>query len=77
MSDHRDRVVFQLDEHIKSVLQFMQENVPTAKLIGVAECLPEIGRLLWACYPQEPVKAVILEPREINSSCGTQQVAIG
>jgi hypothetical protein len=32
MSDHRDRAVFQLDEHMKSVLQFMQENVPTSKL---------------------------------------------
>ena len=59
-SNHRDRAVLQLDEHMKAVLQFMQENVPTSKLIGVADSLPQMARLLWGRYPQEPCHALNL-----------------
>jgi len=60
MSDHRDRAKMQLvaDEHVKAVLEFMQANVPTAKLCGVADSLPQIGRLLWGRYEQEPFNAI-------------------
>jgi hypothetical protein len=55
-SNHRDRAEMQLaaDEHVKAVLEFMQDNVPIAKLIGIAESLPQMARLLWGHYPQEP-----------------------
>lgn len=57
MSDHRDRASYTvvLNEHVKAVLEFMQSNIPASKLIGAAEKLPEMARLLWGHFPQEPV----------------------
>jgi len=62
-SDHRDRAAMQLvaDEHVKAVLDFMQANLPAAKLIGVAESLPQMARLLWSNLPQEPCIPISLE----------------
>jgi hypothetical protein len=44
------------DNDLKMVLEFMQDNIPAAKLTGIAETLPQMARLLWAHYPQEPVQ---------------------
>jgi len=57
---NRDRVELDLvvDRDVKAVLEFMQANIPTARLIGVVESLPKIGRLLWDQYEQEPVEAI-------------------
>ena len=30
------------------------EQVPASKLAGVADVLPQMARLLWAKFPQEP-----------------------
>ena len=63
MSIHRDRAKMQLvaDEHLQSVLEFMWGNVPPAKVIGVAEAIPQVARLLWANDLQEPYSAIKLE----------------
>jgi hypothetical protein len=45
------------DNDLKLVLEFMQDNIPVAKLTGVADALPQMARLLWSSYPQEPVIA--------------------
>lgn len=57
--DSRDRVERKLkvDEHVQATLEFMQENIPSSKLIGVAEAIPQLARLLWN-DPQEPFAAV-------------------
>ena len=63
MSNHRDRAVemqFVIDEHVKAVLEFMQENVPASKLIGVAESVPQMARLLWDRFQQEPFSSISL-----------------
>lgn len=49
-----------LDEDVKSVLEFMQSHIPAGKLTVVAERLPEMERLLWDRYPQEPLTALQL-----------------
>jgi hypothetical protein len=49
-----------LDEHIKAVLEFMQGQIPASKLVGVAERMPQIAKLLWDRYPQEAVDALSL-----------------
>lgn len=50
-----------LDAHLQAVLEYMQQNVPTGKLVGVAEKLPDMARLLWAdTYPREPFSAIEL-----------------
>jgi len=61
----RDRARMQLvvDEHMKAVLSFMQRNVPTAKLIGIANALPQIAKLLWDVYPQENVRALSMNEK--------------
>ena len=49
-----------LNDHVKEVLEFMQSNIPTTKLVGVAEKLPEMARLLWGHFPQEPYMVLSL-----------------
>lgn len=62
MSDHRDRAEMQLvvDDNVKAVLEFMQVNIPASKLCGVADSLPQIVRLLWGHFPQEPCQCLSL-----------------
>jgi hypothetical protein len=59
----RDRAEMDLvvDKDVKAVLEFMQTTIPTAKLIGVAESLPQLARLLWGHFPQEPYQGASLE----------------
>lgn len=54
---------FIIDEHAKSVLEFMQSNIPSSKLVGIAERLPQMAKLLWDRYPQEAVTAVELRSK--------------
>lgn len=60
MSDHRDRAEIHLDEHVQKMLTYMQRNVPTHKLIGVADAIQKSARLLWEQYPQEPLQGMTL-----------------
>ena len=50
-----------VDPDVKSVLEFMQRRLPTCKLVAVAECLPQMARLLWTSYPQEACRVLALE----------------
>jgi|SRR5579859_575562 len=43
-----------MDEHVRDVLEHMQCRIPAEKLIGVAKCLPELAKLLWGHFQQEP-----------------------
>ena len=43
-----------LDADIKAVAEFMQGNIPASKLLGVAEHLPALAKLLWGDCHQEP-----------------------
>lgn len=52
-----------LDEHTKAVLEFMQERIPASKLVGVADRIPQMAKLLWDRYPQEAVTAVELHSK--------------
>jgi hypothetical protein len=74
-SPSRDRVL-QVDEHLQQVLEFMQESVPASKLVQIAEKLPEMARLLWSRYSQEPVVAVSLTEAAIVSVERTQSSSI-
>jgi hypothetical protein len=53
--ENRDKAELKIDGHVRQVLAFMQSNIPVHKLVGIAERLPELARLLWDHYPQEPV----------------------
>lgn len=43
-----------IDKDVAQVISFMQENIPTTKLMGIADKLPEIAKLLWSHYSAEP-----------------------
>jgi hypothetical protein len=70
MSENRDRAQLRMDEHLKQVLLFMQRNIPTSKLIGVADAIPMTARLLWERHEQESLQAI--EITEPSISCGTR-----
>lgn len=64
-----------LNEETKVVLEFMQANIPTSKLLGVAESIPDVARLLWSGYPQEPLHVLQLQGLPITN--GLPQDASG
>ena len=59
-NESRDRAEMKVvvDEHLQIVLEFMQRSMPAWKLIGIAEALPQMARLLWGGVPQEPCTVV-------------------
>lgn len=63
-----ERMQVVLDEHVKSVLEFMQTNIPATKLVAVADSLPQMAKLLWAQLSQEPVTPMALQPTKRNTS---------
>ena len=59
---HGDREMqFEIDPDVQAVLEFMQGRIQACKLVGIAEALPQIAKLLWGHNPQEPVRVVSLE----------------
>jgi hypothetical protein len=65
-----------LDEHLRLVLEYMQQNIPTSKLVGIAEKLPDMARLLWSHYSQEPFRAIELGNEPMEAFHEQQSVAI-
>ena len=64
-SRDREELEFVVDEHLKGVLEFMQGYVPAPKLIGVAESVTQMARLLWSHYSQEPVIAASMRGKPL------------
>lgn len=64
-----------LDESLKIILETMQSHIPTNKLVGVADCLPQMARLLWSHYPQEPFVGLSLNVVPLSTSCEKQPAA--
>jgi hypothetical protein len=63
-----------LDPHLQEVVEFMQACIPTSKLIAIAENLPQVARLLWNRFPQEPCLPLMLIPikrDQVNPSQST------
>ena len=56
----------EVDQDVQAVLRFMQGNIPTAKLVGIADALPAVARFLWAKHPQEPIVALSLKSEPIE-----------
>jgi len=66
------------DQDVKAVIGFMQHNIPTSKLVGIAERLPELAKLLWGHYPQEPFAVMQLRadhPVSLKTVCEKQLVS--
>jgi hypothetical protein len=61
MGTDRAAVNLVIDEDVKAVLEFIQDKIPASKLVAVSERLPEMARLLWGHFPQEPCHVLNLE----------------
>jgi len=67
----------EIDKDVKKILEKMQLEIPTHRLIAVAEALPRMARLLWDKYPQEPVEPVRMVADPLSTSCEKPQDATG
>lgn len=65
------------DPDAKILLEFMEKNVPTSKLIAISSQLPEIARLLWSDYPQQPCNIIRLGVPKPVGHCPSLQDASG
>jgi hypothetical protein len=50
----------EMDSDVQAVAEYMLRNISANKLVSVAEQLPQIARLLWEKYPQEPCAGLTL-----------------
>lgn len=73
------QTVFSIDPDLQAVAEFMQRRLPAEKLVTIAENLPQVARLLWSRFPQEPViGASLTEPpitndlQQVSSVCGPE-----
>ena len=66
-----------MDEHVKDVLEYMQSRVPAVKLIGVSERLPEMAKLLWGHFQQEPCIGLSLTLAKTAEASQILSVSIG
>ena len=62
-----------VDRDVQAVLEFMQANILTNHLVGVAESLPDLARLLWGHHLQEPFQPLSLTLAKPNG-CNPSQL---
>lgn len=55
----RDRPI-EIDEEVSDVLAYMARNIPTGRLVGVADAIGRLAPLLWGHFPTEEVLAAWL-----------------
>ncbi len=59
---------FVCDFHVKKVLEFMQDNLPCDKLVGIAEGIAQIAPIIWGRYERTPVRATDIFPLVFGNS---------
>ena len=42
-----------IDEHLYKVIRFMQRNVPTSKLVYIADTISKLAPIMWEKYEKE------------------------
>ena len=75
MKNDRAAMELVLDQHMKGVVEYMENALPNNKLVAVAERLPEIARLLWGHFEQEPCVPLKLSPVKTAEQSPSQQVS--
>jgi hypothetical protein len=63
--ENRDRV--EMDADLRQVVCFMQENLPTDKLVQVAIKIGGLAPLLWGKFPQQEVQALRVHAEVISA----------
>jgi hypothetical protein len=65
----------EMDKDVQSVLEFMQNTISTERLIGVADHIPSLARILWSRYRAEGVVALSLNAPSLNAPAEKPVVA--
>jgi hypothetical protein len=60
MMADKPQTVLEMDEHVRSVMDFMIQEIPAARLVGVAAGIAQCAPLVWAEHQQEPVQPLRL-----------------
>ena len=56
----QNRMTIEMNPDVQAVIEFMQATVEASRLVGVAESIPQIARLLWSDGLQEPCYPIAL-----------------
>lgn len=56
----------EIDPDVQAVAEFMQRNVPAARLVSVAEAAAKLAPILWGGYEKEGVSALLLREMPIR-----------
>lgn len=65
-----------LDSDVQAVAEYMQDKIAAGKLVAVAEQLPQLARLLWSQFPQEPCAgASLVLPKTLDRENQSQAVS--
>jgi hypothetical protein len=54
-----------LDPDVQAVAEFMQRNIPAARLQGVANGIRDLAPILWGRYEKESVAALLLSEPDL------------
>jgi hypothetical protein len=64
----------EIDPDVKAVAEFMQSNIPAARLVSITVALYQLAPILWGRYGNDDVHALRLEAvAPIGSQGGLQQ----
>lgn len=55
-----------MDADVKAVLEFMQSNMSTSKLVGVAQAVAAVATVAWGQYEREDVRALALREASVS-----------
>lgn len=64
-----------IDQDVKKVLEFMQNNITSSKLVGVSSGVWDIAPIIWGYFERQEVRALALDA-DMPSMCESQPVAI-
>ena len=53
-------MILEMDEHLKSVVEFMQSTIPAEKIVGVANAISALAPSFWGQYGHDDIVAIWL-----------------
>ena len=53
-------MTFEIDDDVKAVAEFMQQNIAAGRLVGVATAIGRLAPILWGRFSADDVQAVVL-----------------
>ena len=65
----------EMDGDVKAVAEFMQQNIPASKLVGVATVIGQLAPILWGRFPVEDVIHMRLQGEAI-SDCDQRKLSV-